>query len=114
MRVTVLLASLIFVVGCQKTNPAPSSTASQTKDEFTVDAPANSEPDYNSAKEEADLLAQLAKDPQDARALLGLARINHVKTMTSSCPRKRPTTCAGLSKLTRLRRRTLRSNSSAR
>ncbi len=78
MRVTVLLASLIFVVGCQKTNPAPSSTASQTKDEFTVDAPANSEPDYNSAKEEADLLAQLAKDPQDARALLGLARINHV------------------------------------
>jgi thiol-disulfide isomerase/thioredoxin len=78
MRVTVLLAGLIFVVGCQKTNPVPSSTAGQAKDEFTADARANSEPDYNSAKEEANLLARLANDPQDARVLLGLARINHV------------------------------------
>lgn len=78
MRMRLLLVGLAVVVGCQKATPLPPSTTTQSTADSFGTPPPTSEPDINSSKEEAALLARLAENANDSQALLGLARINHV------------------------------------
>lgn len=80
MKMRMLLVGLILVTGCQQATPPPPGNTTQTDTESFRQPTSAPEPDVSSAKEEAAFLARLAENENenDAKALMGLARIYHV------------------------------------